>query len=75
MPFVLVDYLRPGVALITPNWLKRMSSIAFDVVVPFKSELEKVTYDNSVRVVVLTGVRQKLFVGCRSQVRGSGAAR
>jgi len=52
---VLVERPRPQVALITLNRPERMNSMAFDVMVPLKEALESVTYDNSVRVVVLTG--------------------
>lgn len=55
MNFVLVEHPRPEVALITLNRPERMNSMAFDVMVPLKEALQKVTYDNSVRVVVLTG--------------------
>ncbi|EUA55134.1 enoyl-CoA hydratase/isomerase family protein [Mycobacterium intracellulare 1956] len=50
-----MDHPRPGVALITLNRPERMNSMAFDVMVPLKEALEKVRYDNAVRVVVLTG--------------------
>jgi enoyl-CoA hydratase len=52
---VLVEHPRPQVALITLNRPERMNSMAFDVMVPLKAALETVSYDNSVRVVVLTG--------------------
>ena len=42
-------------ALVTLNRPERMNSMAFDVMVPLKKALEELTYDNSVRVVVLTG--------------------
>src|SRR5271155_3085376 len=52
---VLVEHPRPHIALITLNRPERMNSMAFDVMVPLKAALESITYDNSVRVVVLTG--------------------
>ena len=52
---VLVEHPRPQVALITLNRPERMNSMAFDVMVPLKEALETITYDNAVRVVVLTG--------------------
>ncbi|MDT5325837.1 MAG: enoyl-CoA hydratase, partial [Mycobacterium sp.] len=52
---VLVDYPRPNVALVTLNRPERMNSMAFDVMVPLKKVLDELTYDNDVRVVVLTG--------------------
>jgi enoyl-CoA hydratase len=52
---ILVEHPRPHVALVTLNRPERMNSMAFDVMVPLKAALETITYDNSVRVVVLTG--------------------
>jgi enoyl-CoA hydratase len=52
---VLVEHPRPQVALVTLNRPERMNSMAFDVMVPLKEALESITYDNAVRVVVLTG--------------------
>ncbi|MGE5697264.1 MAG: enoyl-CoA hydratase-related protein, partial [Candidatus Sericytochromatia bacterium] len=53
--FVLVDRPRPNVALITLNRPERMNSMAFDVMVPLRSVIEEISYDNDVRAVVLTG--------------------
>jgi enoyl-CoA hydratase len=55
MGFVLVDLPRPHVALVTLNRPDRMNAMAFDVMIPFREALEKVSDDNDVRVVVLTG--------------------
>src|SRR6476620_6780270 len=55
MSFVLIDRPRPGVALVTLNRPERMNAMAFDVMIPFKEALEEVSYDNDVRVVVITG--------------------
>jgi enoyl-CoA hydratase len=55
MSFVLIDRPRPGVALITLNRPERMNAMAFDVMIPFKETLEEISYDNDVRVVVITG--------------------
>src|SRR4051812_7351290 len=55
MSFVLIDRPRPGVALITLNRPERMNAMAFDVMIPFKETLEAISYDNDVRVVVITG--------------------
>lgn len=52
---VLVDRPHPHVALLTLNRPERMNSMAFDVMVPLKEALAALTYDNDVRVVVLTG--------------------
>ena len=55
MSFVLIDRPRPGVALVTLNRPERMNAMAFDVMIPFKETLEEISYDNDVRVVVITG--------------------
>ena len=55
MSFVLIDRPRPGVALVTLNRPERMNAMAFDVMIPFREALEEVSWDNDVRVVVVTG--------------------
>src|SRR5258705_6818072 len=55
MSFVLIDRPRPGVALVTLNRPERMNAMAFDVMIPFREALEALSYDNDVRVVVITG--------------------
>ncbi len=55
MNLVLLEHPRPEIALITLNRPERMNSMAFDVMVPLRDVLDEVGYDNSVRVVVLTG--------------------
>lgn len=55
MGFVLVERARPEVILVTLNRPERMNAMAFDVMVPLKEELERISRDNSVRAVVLTG--------------------
>jgi enoyl-CoA hydratase len=55
MSFVLIDRPRPGIALVTLNRPERMNAMAFDVMIPFKEALEAISYDNDVRVVVVTG--------------------
>lgn len=68
--FVLVDHPRPHVALITLNRPERMNSMAFDVMVPLKEALAEVTYDNSVRVVVLTGAGRGFSSGADHKSAG-----
>src|ERR1700752_4785831 len=68
---VLVEHPRPGVALITLNRPERMNSMAFDVMVPLKEALEQVTYDNSVRVVVLTGAGRGFSSGADHKSAGT----
>ena len=55
MSFVLIDRPRPGVALVTLNRPERMNAMAFDVMIPFQEALEEISFDNDVRVVVITG--------------------
>ena len=68
---VLVEHPRPHVALITLNRPERMNSMAFDVMVPLKEVLENITYDNSVRVVVLTGAGKGFSSGADHKSAGS----
>ncbi|WIM90154.1 enoyl-CoA hydratase [Candidatus Mycobacterium wuenschmannii] len=68
---VLVEHPRPHVALITLNRPERMNSMAFDVMVPLKEVLEDITYDNSVRVVVLTGAGKGFSSGADHKSAGS----
>ena len=53
--FVRVEKPQPHIALVTLNRPERMNAMAFDVMVPFREELERVGADNAVRVVVVTG--------------------
>jgi len=55
MTFVKVSTPRDQVALITLDRAERMNAMAFDVMIPFREALEKVSRDNEVRVVVVTG--------------------
>ncbi len=68
---VLVEHPRPHVALITLNRPERMNSMAFDVMVPLKEVLENIAYDNSVRVVVLTGAGKGFSSGAEHKSAGS----
>jgi enoyl-CoA hydratase len=47
-----------------------MNSMAFDVMVPLKAALEEITYDNSVRVVVLTGAGRGFSSGADHKSAG-----
>jgi enoyl-CoA hydratase len=69
--FVIVDRPRPNVALVTLNRPERMNSMAFDVMVPFKRVLDELTYDNSVRVIVLTGAGRGFSSGADHKSAGS----
>ena len=55
MSFVQIDKPRPQVTRITLNRPERMNAMAFDVMIPFREALEKVSLDNETRVVVVTG--------------------
>jgi enoyl-CoA hydratase len=67
---ILVEHPRPHVALVTLNRPERMNSMAFDVMVPLKAALENITYDNSVRVVVLTGAGKGFSSGADHKSAG-----
>lgn len=69
--FVLVDRPRPNIALITLNRPERMNSMAFDVMVPLKRVIEEITYDNDVRVVVLTGAGHGFSSGADHKSAGA----
>jgi enoyl-CoA hydratase len=68
---VLVERPRPHVALITLNRPERMNSMAFDLMVPLKEVLENIAYDNSIRVVVLTGAGKGFSSGADHKSAGS----
>ncbi|BBX16753.1 enoyl-CoA hydratase [Mycolicibacterium duvalii] len=70
-PFVLVERPRPHVALVTLNRPERMNSMAFDVMVPLRDVLNELTYDNEVRVVVLTGAGRGFSSGADHKSAGS----
>ncbi|MGH3562982.1 MAG: enoyl-CoA hydratase [Mycobacterium sp.] len=69
--FVLVDRPRPQVALVTLNRPERMNSMAFDVMVPLQEALAALSYDNSVRVVVLTGAGSGFSSGADHKSAGT----
>ncbi|KAA1250144.1 enoyl-CoA hydratase [Mycobacterium simiae] len=60
---VLLEYPRPGVALVILNRPERMNALAFDLVSELTRTLTKINYDNSVRVVVLTGAGKGFCTG------------
>lgn len=53
--FIKVTKPRKGITLVTLNRPERMNAMAFDVMVPLKEALEEISFDNTCRVVVLTG--------------------
>ena len=72
--FVLVDNPQPHVALVTLNRPERMNSMAFDVMMPLKEVLTELSYDNSVRVVVLTGAGRGFSSGADHKSAGRGTS-
>jgi enoyl-CoA hydratase len=69
--FVLLDRPRPNIALITLNRPERTNSMAFDVMVPLKRVIEEISYDNEVRVVVLTGAGRGFSSGADHKSAGA----
>jgi enoyl-CoA hydratase len=63
MSYVLVENPKPHVTQITLNRPERMNAMAFDVMVPFKEALEKVSFDNDCRVVIITGTGEGFCSG------------
>ena len=63
MSYILVEKPRPEVALITLNRPQRRNAMAFDVMVPFKEALEKISFDNDIRVVIVTGAGEAFCSG------------
>ena len=53
--FVTIEKDRPGIAVVRMNRPERMNAMAFDVMVPLKEALEELSFDNNIRVVILTG--------------------
>jgi enoyl-CoA hydratase len=53
--FITLETPRKGITVIKMNRPDRMNAMAFDVMVPLKEALEAVSFDNSTRVVILTG--------------------
>ena len=70
-PLVLVDRPSAHVALVTLNRPERMNSMAFDVMVPLKSALDELSYDNSVRAIVLTGAGRGFSSGADHKSAGA----
>jgi enoyl-CoA hydratase len=71
MSFVRVEKPQPHVALVTLDRPERMNAMAFDVMVPFREELERVAGDNDVRVVVVTGAGRGFCSGADLVSAGS----
>jgi enoyl-CoA hydratase len=63
MSFVKIEKPRPELALVTLDRPERMNAMAFDVMVPLREALEQLSFDNRVRVVVLTGAGDAFCAG------------
>lgn len=55
MSFIKVEYPQDDIAVVTLNRPERMNAMAFDVMVPFREALEELSFNNEVRVVIITG--------------------
>lgn len=53
--WIRVDRPRAGIAVLTMDRPERRNSMAFDLMIPLREELERIGRDNEVRVLVLTG--------------------
>lgn len=63
MSYVKITRPRDAVALVTLDRPERMNAMAFDVMVPLREALEELSFDNTVRVVVLTGAGEGFCSG------------
>lgn len=70
MSFVKVSEPKPGIKLVALNRPDRMNAMAFDVMVPFREQLEEICYDNSVRAVIITGEGSSFCAGADLQDPG-----
>lgn len=70
MSFIKVEYPKPSVAVVTLNRPERMNAMAFDVMVPLREKLEELSFNNQVRVVILTGEGEAFCSGADLQDPG-----
>ena len=71
MSFVIVDKPEPHITVITLNRPERMNAMAFDVMLPFKEELDRVAHDNATRAVIITGAGEGFCSGADQKSSGS----
>lgn len=71
MSFVIVEKPKPHITVITLNRPERMNAMAFDVMLPFKEELEKVAHDNDTRAVIITGAGEGFCSGADQKQSGT----
>jgi enoyl-CoA hydratase len=70
MSFIKVEFPKPEIALVKLNRPERMNAMAFDVMVPLRETLEEISFNNSVRVVILTGEGEGFCSGADLQDPG-----
>ncbi|HEY9033796.1 MAG TPA: enoyl-CoA hydratase [Pseudomonadales bacterium] len=70
MSFVTVDFPEPAIAVVSLNRPERMNAMAFDVMVPFREVLEDISFNNSVRAVIITGKGEGFCSGADLQDPG-----
>lgn len=63
MSYVRVEYPTDHVARVTLNRPERMNAMAFDVMVPFRQQLEAISRDPEVRVAIVTGAGEGFCAG------------
>ena len=63
MSFIKIHNPRPEIAVVTLDRPERMNAMAFDVMVPLREALEAISFDNRIRVVVLTGAGEGFCSG------------
>jgi enoyl-CoA hydratase len=68
--FIQVSQPRPRITLVTLNRPERMNAMAFDVMVPLRDTLRRISLDNETRVVVLTGAGEGFSSGADHQDDG-----
>ena len=71
MSFVLVEKPEPHITVITLNRPERMNAMAFDVMLPFREELDRVAHDNATRAVIITGAGEGFCSGADQKTSGS----
>ena len=63
MSFIKLEFPKPYIAVVTLNRPERMNAMAFDVMVPFRETLEALSFNNAVRVVIITGAGEAFCSG------------
>src|SRR6202030_2246635 len=71
---VLVEEVRPHVALVTLNRPERLNALSWDLVDELHATLDRLERDNATRVVVLTGAGRGFCSGLDLQGGGTQGA-